>query len=41
MAQSPRDWQNAFDASLTAARLLAGITKSEEGLTPRVAISGF
>ena len=32
---------NAFDASLTAARLLAGIAKSEKGLTPRVAAQRF
>ena len=32
---------NAFDASLTAARILAGIDKSEAGLTPRVAAQRF
>ena len=32
---------NAFDASLTAARLLAGIAKSEKDMKPRVAAQRF
>lgn len=32
---------NAFDASLTAARLASGIERSEKGLTPRVAAQKF
>lgn len=32
---------NAFDASLTAARLLAGVAKSDKSLTPRVAVERF